>query len=190
LVRAQECAEAALVSADEPRQPLALLAAHRLLGELALAAGNYATAQGHLDTALILADACAAPYERALTLLALADLRLATGDRDGARAALDETNPILTQLEARPALASAAALAARLAAPAPAITTAARPFGLSTREAEVLRLVAEGLTDAQVAERLFLSPYTVKAHLRSIYGKTGAENRAAASRLAAAHGLA
>lgn len=54
---------------------------------------------------------------------------------------------------------------------------------LSTREREVLDLVAEGLTDAQVARRLGLAPATVSKHLRRIYARTGAPNRAAAVRL-------
>jgi class 3 adenylate cyclase len=67
---------------------------------------------------------------------------------------------------------------------------AASPGGLSAREIEVLRLVAEGLTDAQVAERLFLSRRTVNQHLRSIYNKLGVSTRAAATRFAVEHGLA
>ncbi len=62
--------------------------------------------------------------------------------------------------------------------------------GLSMREVEVLRLVAAGLTDAQVAERLFLSPRTVGQHLRSVYNKLGVDNRAAATRFAVERGLA
>jgi DNA-binding NarL/FixJ family response regulator len=61
---------------------------------------------------------------------------------------------------------------------------------LSVRELEVLRLVAEALTDAQVAERLSLSPRTVGQHLRSIYNKLGVNSRAAATRFAFEHGLA
>jgi DNA-binding CsgD family transcriptional regulator len=184
-------AEAALAHATAPRQPIALLAAHRLLGELATAEGDHTNARAHLAEAFALAEACDAPYERALTLLALGELAAAAGDADGAGAALTEARAILAPLGARPALVRADALANRLAAaPAPATAASALPFGLSAREAEVLRLVAQGLSDAQVANRLFLSPYTVKAHLRSIYSKTGAENRAAASRLAAEHGLA
>jgi DNA-binding CsgD family transcriptional regulator len=63
------------------------------------------------------------------------------------------------------------------------------PLGLSGREIEVLRLVADGLTNAQVAERLFLSPKTVSSHLGSIFGKLGVTSRAAATRFALEHGL-
>ena len=56
--------------------------------------------------------------------------------------------------------------------------------GLSEREVEVLRLVALGLTDVQVAERLVLSARTVNSHLRSIYGKLAVSSRTAAVRYA------
>ena len=57
--------------------------------------------------------------------------------------------------------------------------------GLSHRETEVLRLVAAGLTDGEIAERLVLSPRTVHAHLRSIYQKLGVNSRTAAIHAAA-----
>jgi len=60
---------------------------------------------------------------------------------------------------------------------------------LSTREVEVLALVAEGLTDSQVGERLYLSPRTVGQHLRSIYQKLGVPSRAAAVKEAVGRGL-
>lgn len=63
------------------------------------------------------------------------------------------------------------------------------PAGLTGREVEVLRLVARGLTDAQVAEELFLSRRTVNAHLRAIYGKLEVSSRAAATRFAIQHEL-
>jgi predicted ATPase/DNA-binding CsgD family transcriptional regulator len=67
----------------------------------------------------------------------------------------------------------------------------ARPaVRLTTREAEVLRLVAEGLSDAAVAEKLVISPRTVNAHLTSIYSKLGVKSRAAATRYALEHSLA
>ena len=65
----------------------------------------------------------------------------------------------------------------------------AHPAGLSAREVEVLRLVANGMTSAQVAGELFISPNTVNRHLSSIYGKLGVSSRAAATRFAAEHDL-
>ena len=61
--------------------------------------------------------------------------------------------------------------------------------GLSAREVEVLRLVAEGLTDSQVAERIYLSPRTVNHHLSAIYRKLGVPSRAAAAKKAGKRGL-
>jgi DNA-binding NarL/FixJ family response regulator len=63
------------------------------------------------------------------------------------------------------------------------------PVGLTSREVDVLRLVAAGLSDADVAEQLDLSLRTVNAHLRSIYRKAGVRSRAAATRFAQEHGL-
>jgi ATP/maltotriose-dependent transcriptional regulator MalT len=63
------------------------------------------------------------------------------------------------------------------------------PLGLTAREAEVLRLVAEGLSDAHIAERLFVSRHTVNGHLKAIYGKLGVTSRTAAARVALDHGL-
>ncbi len=60
---------------------------------------------------------------------------------------------------------------------------------LTTREVEVLRLVADGLTDTQVAEQLVISPRTVNWHLSVIYSKLGVSSRAAATRFALVHEL-
>jgi DNA-binding CsgD family transcriptional regulator len=180
-------AERAFAHATNPRQPLALLAAHRLLGELDTDAGGYDDAGRHLDESLRLADACAAPYERALTLLALAELRAATGNAAEAVTTLNEVRAICTPLGAKPALTRAEALAARLSRE-PA-RTVQYPGGLSAREVEVLRLVAQGMTDAQVADQLFLSPRTINQHLRNIYNKLGVSTRNAASRFAIEHHL-
>ena len=68
-------------------------------------------------------------------------------------------------------------------------STMSYPAGLSAREAEVLELVAKGLTNAQIAKELFISPRTVDRHLNSIYRKVGISSRAAATRFAAEHNL-
>ena len=65
----------------------------------------------------------------------------------------------------------------------------ANPAGLTAREVEVLRWVARGLTDAQVAEQLVISPRTVTSHLSSIYNKLGVSSRSAATRFAIEHRL-
>lgn len=62
--------------------------------------------------------------------------------------------------------------------------------GLSTRETEVLSLLAQGFSNAEVAEKLFLSLYTVNAHLRNIYGKLNVSSRSAATRFAVENGIA
>jgi predicted ATPase/DNA-binding CsgD family transcriptional regulator len=63
------------------------------------------------------------------------------------------------------------------------------PAGLTLREVEVLRLIAAGLTDAQVADRLVLSVRTVHSHVRSIYRKLGVSSRTAATGYAFRQGL-
>ncbi len=63
------------------------------------------------------------------------------------------------------------------------------PAGLSDRETEVLRLLAHGMTYAQIAERLILSPHTVNTHLKTIYSKLGVTSRSAATRFAVEHHL-
>ncbi len=91
------------------------------------------------------------------------------------------------------AIAEASTLAAELAtnpSASPAAGESPRSnAGLSEREVEVLRLVAQGLTNPQVAERLYLSPRTVETHLQRIYAKLDVPNRGAAIRVAVQHGL-
>lgn len=69
-------------------------------------------------------------------------------------------------------------------ASASAGSAASTPDALTAREREVLRFVATGMTDAQVAAALVVSPRTVHAHLRSIYAKLGVSTRSAVTRLA------
>ena len=64
------------------------------------------------------------------------------------------------------------------------------PDGLTAREAEVLALLASGLSNTDIAQRLYLSNATVKTHINRIFAKTGARDRAQAVRYAYQHGLA
>jgi len=64
------------------------------------------------------------------------------------------------------------------------------PDGLTAREAEVLTLLASGLSNTEIARRLYLSNATVKTHINRIFAKTGARDRAQAVRYAYQHGLA
>lgn len=63
------------------------------------------------------------------------------------------------------------------------------PDGLTAREAEVLRLVAQGFSNGQIAERLFVSQATVKTHINNLFAKTGVRDRAQAVTYAYQHGL-
>jgi DNA-binding NarL/FixJ family response regulator len=77
-------------------------------------------------------------------------------------------------------------LPARLTA-APPLQPPTSPFGLTAREVEVLRLLAQGWTDARIAEHLVISPRTVNRHITSLYSKLGVSSRAAATRFAHEH---
>ena len=63
------------------------------------------------------------------------------------------------------------------------------PDGLTQREAEILRLIARGKTNPDIAADLFLSAHTVKSHINRIFAKTGSPDRAAAIRYAREHDL-
>ena len=64
-----------------------------------------------------------------------------------------------------------------------------RPAGLSDREVEVLRLVAQGLSNRELARRLYISRRTAEHHVQHIYGKIGVSSRASAALFAMEHGL-
>lgn len=184
---AKQGAEQALALAGEPRQPLALLDAHRFLGSLAISSGNLGEAERHLQAALTIADACGAVFERALVVVEQARLAFAQSRYDDAEARLEAARAICQALGAAPTLEQIASLETTTPAP-----TAPRqpPIGdLTTREVEVLRLVARGLSYADVGEQLFISPRTVARHLQSIYGKLGLDSRAEAAAFAFEHGL-
>jgi DNA-binding NarL/FixJ family response regulator len=136
---------------------------------------------------LAMADACAAPYERALTLLAQAELAFAGGRRRAALDLLEGVRATCSMLGAAPMLARVADLAAR-GAPASRLGKA-HPAGLTGREIEVVRLIAVGLSNTEIGARLCLSLPTVKNHVAHVLAKTDSRNRAAAAAFALREGL-
>ena len=187
LATAHQQAKQALACAGDPRQPLTLLATHRLLGCLATAAGSLSEAARYLETALALAETCAVAYEQAVTLLALAELRHAAGQQAEAHALLDEVRATGAPLGAARALAQADALAARLAG---AVARPGRyPAGLTAREVEVLRLIAAGQSNREIAAALSISVRTVERHINNIYRKIDARGKADATAFAFRHAL-
>jgi DNA-binding CsgD family transcriptional regulator len=182
---AQRYVELALSNATEMPQPLALLAAHRMLGELATSSARYDDATGHLRTALDLAVACGAVHERALTLLALATLCRANGQMVEMDSLLAEVFAMCEVLGARHTIARANSL----------VRTVQKTLSdrqrdpLTSRELEVVALIATGISNQEIAERLILSVRTVERHINSLYRKIDARGRADAVAYAARRGL-
>ncbi|MFI5687476.1 response regulator [Streptomyces sp. NPDC051636] len=77
----------------------------------------------------------------------------------------------------------------RLSEPEPQSAPAAAPDGLTARETEVLVLIAEGLTNQEIARKLHVSTATVKTHINNLFAKTGLKDRAQAVRYAYGKGL-
>jgi DNA-binding CsgD family transcriptional regulator len=187
---ARQHAEAALELATEPRQPLALLAAYRLLGELATDSGRLPEAREHIEKPLALARACEAPYERALTLISKGRLLAVQGRQGEARETLEEAREICVPLQADPALERASGLEERLEElRSRAPSTPAALAGLTRRELEVLRLVAGGMSNQEIAATLVLSEHTVHRHISNVLAKLEVSSRAAAVAQAASYGL-
>ena len=182
--KAHRHAEAALDHAADPRQPLALIAAHRFLGELDTEAGQFDEAAEHLQASLDLAERCQAPYEIALTQLAQAELAVAMRDVPRATHLLDQAIETFEQLGAKRSLECARRVASMVAA-----RTRSYPAGLTPREVEVLYLIADGMSNREMAERLYLSTRTVERHVANIYNKIDVNNRVDAAAFATKHAL-
>jgi ATP/maltotriose-dependent transcriptional regulator MalT len=176
----------ALALAANPDQPGVLLGAYRLLGDLELHTGRIAEAMSHLLKSLELAEACELPFERALSLLLLAEANLGDGDVTEAVRLLEGSRSVLSALGALPALARANALAARLGRrPVPGETLA----GLTSREVEVLRLIVAGRSNQEIADALFISWATARTHVANIFRKLDVGTRAEAVDAAHRRGL-
>ena len=177
---------------------------------VSLAVWPYARGQNLIALAKIATDE--GQGEQAARLFGVAELLVSLGMLDpleradyqrtveSARAQLGEEAFSLAWAEGRtmtPEYILASLEPSSLAEPVPAASPHAvkpplqptYPRELTEREVEVLRLVAQGLTNAQIAEHLVISPYTVNNHMRSILGKLGVTTRSAATRFAFEHQL-
>lgn len=173
--RAIEHAQTGLACASDPRQPVALIAAHRLLGALHTDLNDFELANNHLQSALALAKACAAPYESARTHLALARLSQARSIPDAASEHVSVALAICEQLGAEP-------LANRITANCPTADPAIDDHSsmITPREVEVLRLIAQGFDNTAIADQLHISPHTVHRHVANILAKVDVPTRGAA----------
>jgi DNA-binding NarL/FixJ family response regulator len=122
------------------------------------------------------------PYEAARCRLTAARACRALDDEASAAMELDAARVVFSDLGAGQALAAAEAEWSTVSTP--------QPGGLSDREAEVLRLVAAGETNREIASDLFLSEKTVERHLSNIFGKLGVSSRSAATAWAFRQGVA
>ncbi len=169
-------------------------AAARLLGLLQATLLRWDEAQRHFEFALLLdARSGGRPWlaRSRLDFAAMLGRRDAPGDREHAQrlveAALGDARELgLAGLEAQ---ARAMQQRPSTGAAVPQQRAVAHPGGLSGRELQVLRLVAAGKTNAEIAAALHRSPATVAIHVRNILGKTQSANRAEATAFAARHGL-
>ena len=182
LTRARGHAENSVRLASSPEQPLALLTALRTRGVIRREQGEIAGAEQDVRDALDLATTCDMPFERAQVMLELVSLLMGRDDHE-ARQFADDARVIGDKVGAKPLLARLAKIAG------PSQHQQEKPFGLTARELDVLRLAAEGLTDIEIADRLFISSRTVSQHLHSVYGKLQVRTRVEASRFAMEHHL-
>ncbi|TDD95419.1 helix-turn-helix transcriptional regulator [Actinomadura rubrisoli] len=128
------------------------------------------------------------PFNRAEALARAAEAALAGGDHEGAAERLGAASEIAQDLGAAPLAACVDDLLRRTRAPRRGGAETAAPLGLTPREYEVLRLVAEGRSNRDIAETLFISAKTASVHVSNILGKLEVTSRGEAA--ATAHRLA
>jgi len=150
--------------------------------------GSFAELLEAWDRAAAAWAAVSEPYPRAEALWHAAQAALAAGDRDGAADRLGGAAELALGLGAEPLAREIALLARRGRI---TVGTLAGPgsgdFGLTGRELEVLRLVAAGRSNRDIANELFISPKTASVHVSNILGKLGVASRGEAA--AKAHAL-
>jgi DNA-binding CsgD family transcriptional regulator len=138
-------------------------------------------------------DRLGQPYALARALLGAAGAALDRGDRDGAAERLARATPLADQIGAGPLRERIGSLArrARLGLPSgPGGEQAPGVLGLTAREAEVLRLVAAGRSNREIAAELFISAKTASVHVSNILAKLRAGSRTEAAAIAHRAGLA
>jgi ATP/maltotriose-dependent transcriptional regulator MalT len=180
--------EIARAAAAELEQFAAGMDALFLRASSTQAAGAVLLAQGNAQAALaVLRDAWTAwqkleaLYESAQVRVLIGRACQSLGDEDTARSHYDAAARTFERLGAAPALAE---LEKIMATP-----DAASESQLSSRELEVLRLVATGRSNREIAAQLFISEHTVARHLSNIFSKLGVASRTAASAFAFERGL-
>lgn len=159
--------------------PLLAAAAAYAKGTCAIAAGDGRAGLARLRESWTQWRELDAPYESARVRLAMAEAHRLLGDSDSAELELEAAAWVFDHLGAVPDLERVRRLSIRSAPAGP----------LTGREAEVLRLVATGVTNRTVATRLFISEKTVARHVSHIFIKLGVSSRAAATAYAYEHGL-
>jgi DNA-binding CsgD family transcriptional regulator len=180
--------------AGETTNPEALAAAAHGVGEVALLDGDPELAASHFEQALQLLQGAGLPYEVAQTQVRAGAVHGAAGDRQLAVERLTAAYLTAKRLRARPLAARAARELAALGEQVErrlgrrAAAQLEGP-GLTRRELEVLRLVADGQTNREIAGGLFLSIRTVDMHVRNILAKLGCRSRGEATRRAGELGL-
>lgn len=150
-------------------------------GAVALAGGDAAVACAPLRRAWQAWRRLDAPYEGARVRMLLARAYRQLEDHDTADMELDAAGRVFEQLGAAPALDEVSRLSRR--------SSDVRPGGLTSREIEVLRLVATGATNREVADTLVISEKTVARHLSNMFTKLAVRSRAAATAWAYEHDL-
>jgi DNA-binding CsgD family transcriptional regulator len=149
-------------------------------GAVHLAEGDVPAALERLRHAVAGWERLRLPYETATAHALCGRALRAGGDEDGARAELRAALAAFERLGAEP---DADAVRRLLGAPS------ALPAGLTAREVEVLRLVAAGKTNRDIAVELVISEHTVARHLQNMFAKLGVSSRAGATAYAYEHGL-